>query len=179
MWLLWVFLLTLMFSFGVQSLTFFYYHVQGNQLIHKHKSVFHYLSGLLGDGVLLPLANVFAYLSLESLGQSLNNMAIWSLALLGGLVVTFIFHLGQQRSRSTNWTMPKVGLWNLLGVYHVIFMFAESTLLLYTLLSVVEVSPTQIWFSDFKYVLLMLGLFFGTFVYDYYHLLTNLDKNDG
>lgn len=169
--LLKVFLISCFFSFGVQTLAYFYYRSIKHPLIKSHKSVVEYWSGIVGDGVLVPGVNVFCFMTIYYLGNDLRNFNIWPYSLLGGLFITFIFHYYQQRWNLTNWTMPEVGRWNLLGIYHALFMFCESSFLVYTLLTVINglsVQGTNLLVeSPLKYSLIILGIFLITFLYDY------------
>jgi hypothetical protein len=166
-----VFLISCFFSFGVQTLAYFYYKSIKHPLVRAHKSVVHYWSGIIGDGVLVPGVNVFCLMTIYHLGQGLRDFGIWPYALAGGVFITFIFHYYQQRWNLTNWTMPEVGRWNLLGIYHALFMFCESTFLCYSLGAVITHGSnsgfTLIIGSPLKYSLIVLGIFLITFLYDY------------
>lgn len=166
-----IFLVSCFFSFGVQTLAYLYYRYINHQLIKAHKSVVGYWSGIVGDGVLVPGVNVFCVMTIYYLGSDLNNFNIWPYSLIGGIFITFVFHYYQERWKLTNWTMPSIGLWNLLGVYHAIFMFCESSFLVYTLLTIIgginSQGVTVLMESPLKYILLVLGLFLISFLYDY------------
>ena len=71
--------------------------------------------------------------------------------------------------------MPQVGKWNHLGLYHAIFMFLESSFLVFTLITYVQYLENNgsgvIYNSPIKYGFLMLFIFFVSFVHDYWHTL--------
>lgn len=166
-----VFIISCFFSFWVQTLTYYYYKWRKHPLITDHKSVIHYSSGVVGDGLLVPLINVFSVMTLRFIKVDLENLTAWAASIIGGLIITFIFHFGQQELQSTNWTMPKVGLWNLLGVYHALFMYTECVFLTFTLINIVgfgwENGLAQVLLSPLKYIVITLFLFAASFVYDY------------
>ena len=67
--------------------------------------------------------------------------------------------------------MPEVGKWNLLGIYHAVFMSFETSFLAFTLLTIIKVGlASGVGFlinSPVKYSFLVLGLFALTFLFDY------------
>lgn len=133
-WIISIFAITLFFSFGVQSFFYLWYKKYHPEFIKKQKYVFQYISGVVGDGLLVPLVNIFAVSTFDHIKTfSITGLIIF-LTFLGGFLVTYFFHYSQQRFNLTNWTMPKKGVWNLLGLYHAAFMFFESSFLIFTLL---------------------------------------------
>lgn len=169
-------LITFFFSFGVQVLWFCWYKYKDCEIIEKYKHVFNYLSGIAGDGLLVPLVNVFAFSSLQQAPTNFNFLAA---SFLGGILVTAFFHLIQLKLSLINWTMPEVGRWTNLGIYHALFMFAETSFLIFTLLNFIQNSlakPGTRSFSavntDFvvppiTYAVLALLIFLLTMIYDY------------
>src|SRR6478735_6082443 len=109
------YLVSVLFSFGVQYLVFLYYKSRKHPILDEHKHVAKYVSGIVGDGVLVPLTNVFIVLSLQMIPMQMSNSQLM-LSLVMGYVITFIFHFGQTHYRLTNWTMPQVNHWNGLGL---------------------------------------------------------------
>ncbi len=165
-----VYIVTLFFSFGVQFGFWLYWTLKDKLILKQHKSVVQYSSGIIGDGVLIPLANVFSFEFLVKFVPILNqtNMIV---SLVMGTIITFIFHFAQKHFHSTNWTMPQVNSWNTLGLYHAIFMYFESSLLVYSLLTIItnpQFNQTRGFVDSalFNYVAIMF-LFFLTFLYDY------------
>lgn len=170
-----IYLVTVFFSFGVQTGFYLYYRFVNDPIIKKYKTVFDYTSGVIGDGVLVPLVNVFGMLSMEYLHQGYGNYLVWVLSLIGGILITLIFHYGQQYYRLTNWSMPETGKWNTLGFYHSLFMFFESSLLCYMLFTHIMYSIQHgfdsLVYAPIRYAFLMLFFFFLTFTYDYWQSL--------
>ena len=169
------FLITLFFSFGVQFGFYLWYKKHHEKFLTENQHVLQYWSGILGDGVFVPFINVFAVLTLNQIDLiSLSSNIVIS-SFLGGFVITLMFHYGQEYFKLTNWTMPQVGKWNHLGLYHAIFMFLESSFLVFTLITYVQYLENNgsgvIYNSPIKYGFLMLFIFFVSFVHDYWHTL--------
>lgn len=164
-------LITCFFSFGVQAIFFLSFKLSGSKLIKKEKTVFNYLSGVIGDSTLIPLTNIFAIQTLIYTQTYLNNFPFWILAIIIGFAITFISHYYQQKSNLTTWTMPKAGEWNILGLYHAIFMFSETSFLAYVLISqisfILSYGINMTIYYPIKYAFLALSLFLLTFFYDY------------
>src|SRR3989344_3551440 len=170
--LVFVALTTCFFSFGVQTLFYFWYLLRRERIIDKYKTVFSYYSGFIGDAILIPATNIFAVDALRHLNYPFFDYLVWIVSLCIGLITSLIFHLGQKYYNLTNWTMPQRGKWTLLGVYHSLFMFGESTFLVFTLMSflkrlVLEGRETLAG-SPVQLGLFIMFLFFVTFVYDYW-----------
>lgn len=173
--LLKVFLVTFIFSFGVQTLFYIRYLAGDRKIIREHKVVFQYKSGIIGDALLIPATNVVAWLVLQGLSQWHTSFGFLLTSALGGLAITFVFHWGQQRFHLANWTMPTSGHWTLLGVYHAIFMCFEASFLCFVLFNYLGTlaanGKSAVSSSPIEYGLLILFLFFVTFVHDYWEPL--------
>lgn len=159
--------ITFVFSFGVQAAFYYYYKFTNNSLIKKHKAVMQYTSGVIGDGILMPLTNIFAVLALNSQKIVIEPYTLL-FSIIGGIITVFIFHYGQEYYNLKNWTMPDTGLWNLLGVYHAVFMFAESSFLCFVLINWVQKGFYSISSHAIYVGFLVMFVFFITFVYDYW-----------
>lgn len=166
---------TFFFSFGVQTIFYFWYLIRREQIIVKYKSVFSYYSGIIGDAILLPATNVFAVLALKHLNYPIFDFGVWLVALITGLFITLISHLGQKYYNLTNWTMPQKGKWTLLGIYHSLFMFSESVFLAFSLTSYLKRLALEgkdgLEGFPIKFGLILMLFFFLTFVYDYWQPL--------
>lgn len=162
------FLITLFFSLGVQTLFFIWFKLVDHKNL-EHQHVFDYMSGIIGDGILVPLLSVFAMKTILELRIHFD-LKLVILAFLAGVITTFIFHLGQSFFNLTNWTMTKKGNWNWLGLYHAIFMFFESSFLLYALFMFFKYTSrySDIFYSPLAIGLGILLLFSMTFIYDYW-----------
>lgn len=166
-----IFFITCFFSFGIQTLFYFWYFIRREPIIKKYKTVFNYFSGFIGDALLIPLANVFAYLSLKNAHFPVLDYVIWLFALIIGLTATLVMHFGQKHYNLTNWTMPQKGKWTILGIYHSLFMFVETVFLSFTLLSFLKAILIEGKSSDgvpIKFGLLIMFLFLLTFIFDYW-----------
>lgn len=161
-------LITFFFSFGVQALWFCWYKYKEDEIIEDYKHVFNYLSGIAGDGLLVPLVNVFAFSSLLQASINFNFLAV---SFLGGILVTAFFHQMQLKLSLINWTMTEVGRWTNLGIYHALFMFAETSFLIFTLLNFIQSSfsgpNTDFVVSPITYSVVILLIFLLTMIYDY------------
>jgi hypothetical protein len=118
-------------ALGVSGGTNVWMLVTGNPLIKKYRPTLTFRSAIFGDGLILPFVNVIMMKSLERWHPRLSARTA-ALPILGGTIISLIFHIGQARGGLVNWTMPKPWRWNLLGYYHFIYMSAQfSYMLLY------------------------------------------------
>ncbi|MFL5734781.1 MAG: hypothetical protein ACJ78Q_16615, partial [Chloroflexia bacterium] len=102
-----------------------------HDLIKKHRPTLTFRSAIFGDGIILPLVNVMMMKSFRRWRPHLSARTA-VLPILGGSLVSLMFHVGQGRGGLVNWTMPKPWHWNLLGYYHFVFMSTQfSYMLLY------------------------------------------------
>lgn len=167
-----IYLITVFFSFGIQAACYFFYKLTRHALVRDYKHVFNYSSGFIGDGILVPLTNVFAYKTLEFTQAWIEPNKYYIGALMIGITISFIFHFGQRYYNLINWTMTRQGHWNTLGFYHMMFMFAESTFLGYTLIMYIRYIKNHgiqsILDGPMKLAVYILILFFITFAYDYW-----------
>ena len=168
--LLAVALITCFFSFIVQFTVYLWYRKTDNPLVRDQKSVVEYLSGIIGDGLLMPLTNIFAFLTLLSTGFN-PSTKLFLMTALSGMFITWAFHYGQQRFKLTNWTMPEVGKWNNMGLYHALFMWSETTFLSLVLIEAgmkfISTGSVESFIWPFLGTLLVLAFFAATFFYDY------------
>lgn len=162
---------TFFFSFGIQMLFFIYWKIWDNKFITKYNHVFSYISGVVGDGLLVPLINIFAVMTLSNITANMFMIDLWVLSFVMGFIITLVFHWGQMHFDLKNWTMPKSGKWNLLGAYHSMFMFFESSFLSYGLISSLRYlmahGIASLMYSPIRFALIGFFLFFLTFVFDY------------
>jgi len=103
--------------FGYQWLFFVHYH--GGQ-----RTVFSYLSGVVGDGVMLPIANVGAFIVL----RQMSTYVAWRrvpLYIALGFITAFAAFLGQAVLEIVNWSMPRAYVWSSVGQFHFFVMWAE------------------------------------------------------
>ena len=106
-----------MLLFGYQWLFFTQYH--GGQ-----STVFSYLSGVVGDGVVLPVANIGAFIVL----RQMSGYIAWRrlpLYIALGFITTFAAFLCQAGLEIVNWSMPRAYVWSAVGQLHFVVMWAE------------------------------------------------------
>lgn len=172
--LIYIALATCFFSFGIQTLFYLWYLIRREPIIGRYKTVFSYYSGVVGDAILIPATNVFAFLTLEGVEFPLADYPSWLAAFVIGLTTTLLIHFVQKHLNLTNWTMPQKGKWTFLGIYHTLFMFVETIFLSFTLLTFVRQILTEGKSLGASYVrsgLFIMFLFLLTFVYDYWSSL--------
>ena len=131
-WLLFavVFVATAFFGFAVQALGNVYLNWSNDPLVHQYRATLSYTSAVVGDGILIPLVNVFmtSQLMLWRRRPSLAEVGMPFLA--GGLLMGAV-HLYQAVNDLRNWAMPKPFEWTPIGYYHAAFMWAEFSVVLF------------------------------------------------
>ncbi len=110
-----------LFLFGYQWAFSMSYH--GSQL-----TVFAYYSGIIGDGVLIPAANLGAYVLLRQLWPNLRWQRL-PLYVALGLMTAFAAFLAQAGLGVVNWSMPSPFHWSAVGRFHFVVMWAEISYL--------------------------------------------------
>jgi hypothetical protein len=122
--------------------------VAGNDLIKKHRPTLTFRSAWFGDGIILPIVNVLMIKALNRWGPRLGGSTLLA-PVVGGSIVSLMFHIGQGRGGLVNWTMPQPWRWNLLGYYHFVFMSTQFGFMLLYLTQLAgrwrkgEVTPEQ------------------------------------
>ncbi|MCS7001794.1 MAG: hypothetical protein NZ518_02995, partial [Dehalococcoidia bacterium] len=94
----------------------------------EHRGTLQFVSAWIGDGVLLPIMNVAGDDLLRRTGGAPTTAEGIGAVIVGGLVTT-VMHVIQGARGLVNWSMPRPWRWNLLGWYHVVFMWAQLALL--------------------------------------------------
>lgn len=131
-WLLFgiVFLVTSLLGFAVQAVGNAYLNWRGDPLVAEYRSTLSYTSAVVGDGILIPLVNVFmtSQLAIWRRRPALSEVA---LSVLGGAFVTGAVHVYQAVNDLRNWTMTAPFEWTSMGWYHATFMWAEISFVLF------------------------------------------------
>ncbi len=166
--------LTWLGAFGYQLAFYGYYRLIGDGFLH-YKTVFDYLSGLVGDGIILPILNVLVYLLLREMKVKLTWGKV-GIFLVAGLVTTVLVHYTQASNDMVNWAMPEPFFWSGVGRFHFFFMWFEFSLLFLTLIETIR-RTSEVYRSYRKGGLfalswLSIGLFLLTFVMDYTNVIT-------
>lgn len=131
-WLLFgiVFCATVFLGFVVQAAGNVYLRWRADPLVSEYKATLSYASAIVGDGILIPLVNVFMTSQLVEWRRR-PNLAEIVAALLASGIITLGAHLYQALNALLNWTMVKPFEWTALGYYHGAFMFAEISFVLF------------------------------------------------
>jgi hypothetical protein len=125
-----VFVATVFFGFLVQALGNVYLNWRGDPLVHEYRSTLSYTSAVVGDGILIPLVNVFitGQLALWRRRPAISELA---LSVLGAGLVTGSVHVYQAVNDLRNWAMPAPWEWTPIGYYHAAFMWTEISFVLF------------------------------------------------
>lgn len=143
-----IFAVTSTAAFGVNAATHLLTLWTGKSDSHSCKATLHYRSAVVGDSVLIPLANVLLDQQLQQwkrrrhvigldrscwVGRPPAGMvsATRMTCLAVALTLTLGLHAFQARARLTNWTMPVPWRWTPLGYYHAAFMATQMSFLAY------------------------------------------------
>lgn len=121
-------LATFFFGFGAAAILNTYLFMVRSPLVLNFRSSLNFVSSIFGDGIILPVVNMLA-VSFIIKNRELMNKLILSLGFIGGIIITSYFHLVQALNGLVNWAMPEPWHWNLLGVWHAIYMFLVASFL--------------------------------------------------
>jgi hypothetical protein len=138
---------------------------------HQH-TVFAYYSGVLGDGLLIPAANVAGFIVLRELAPLIPWKRLPLYAFLG-LVTAMAAYGVQARLDLVNWSMPTPFHWSEVGQFHFPVLWAELSYLYFVLATAVNSwsrlrGDPAAW-RAFCLGLLGLALFAATLARDYVH----------
>jgi hypothetical protein len=125
-----VFVATAFFGFAVQALGNVYLSWRDDPLVHQYRSTLSYTSAIVGDGILIPLVNVFITSQLVTWRRR-PHLSELALSVLGGGLITGGVHLYQAVNDLRNWAMPLPFQWTSIGYYHAAFMWTELACVLF------------------------------------------------
>ncbi len=128
---------TFFFGFGAGALLNVYLFWIQSPLVLELRSSLNYTSAIIGDGILLPIINMIVVAFLLTHKNLITKRLLYQ-ALLLGVLITMYFHISQAVNGLVNWAMPKPWQWNVLGVWHAIYMFLVCSLLSLFLLTIVK-----------------------------------------
>jgi len=130
---------TCFFGFGAGALLSTYLRLTHSPEFLHLRTTLSFRSAILGDGVILPILDMIAVSTLlANRAYSIKQLRI--IAVLVGVTITAYFHIQQAVDGLVNWAMPQPWHWNLLGLWHAVYMLTVATLLsLYFMLSIVIV----------------------------------------
>lgn len=125
-----VFAATLFFGFVTQAAGSLYLRWTADPIVASYRTTLSYTSALVGDSVILPLANVFMAAQLWEWRRHPRSTEVFA-ALVSGAALTLGVHLYQAANALLNWTMLAPYAWTPLGYVHAGFMFAEISFVLF------------------------------------------------
>ena len=125
-----VFGATLFFGFMVQAAGNVYLNWRADPIVSEYRATLSYTSAVIGDGLLIPLANVFITSQLVAWRRKPRVAEIGG-AILGAGLITVAVHLYQAVNALLNWTMTRPFEWTGLGYYHALFMWTEMSLVIF------------------------------------------------
>lgn len=119
---------TFFFGFWAGALLNLYLLAIDHPLVLEFRSSLSYKSAILGDGILLPIINMVAIAFILKHGEYIGRKLL-EFALVIGMGITVWFHVNQAMQGLVNWAMPSPWQWNILGLWHAIYMFSVISLL--------------------------------------------------
>ncbi|MCL5675844.1 MAG: hypothetical protein M1120_01825 [Patescibacteria group bacterium] len=115
-----------------------------------------YTTGVIGDGLIVPVINVFILNFLILSRVKLNKLVTIAVLVLS-LLTDFLAHFFQGLLNLTNWSMPRPFQWNFAGYWHMVSLFLQMTYL-YLFFYAVTVSHVRIR-KDIKLQACVVGVF--------------------
>lgn len=119
---------TFFFGFAIGALINLYLIFIESPLVTTFRAALSFKSTIFGDGIILPVINMVAAYFLTVYRKFLNKFIIIN-SLIFGIIITSIFHILQATLGFVNWSMPEPWKWNLLGIFHAMYMFTITTFL--------------------------------------------------
>ncbi len=138
-----IIVVSLILNWGVQ-LSYYLWRIRKNpEAFAGQKTLLHYYTGYIGDGIIAPLINILIFYVIVRLGQKegleglggieelIKRQPMGAIFVLT-LVLDVITHYYQGKTKMINWSMPKPFQWNFAGKWHMIsFSIQISYLLLF------------------------------------------------
>ena len=121
-------LATYFFAFLINALGSALLEARHDPLVVHYRDTLDFTSAIIGDGFLIPIANVLVVSQLLQWRRVPRRREIVG-ALAFGAALTLAVHAYQALNELVNWTMPRPYSWTLLGYTHALFMWAELSLL--------------------------------------------------
>ena len=94
--------------------------------VNEFRAALTYKSAIFGDGILLPVVNMVIASFFFNKAKLITRKTI-QLGLFFGALVTAYFHIAQAVGNVVNWAMPKPWEWNMLGLWHAIYMYTVAS----------------------------------------------------
>lgn len=121
-------LATYLLAFLVNALGSAFLEARQDPLVVRYRDTLDFTSAIVGDGFLIPIANVLVVSQLLQWRRVTRRREVVG-ALAFGAALTVAVHAYQALNALVNWTMPHPYSWTLLGYTHALFMWAELSLL--------------------------------------------------
>lgn len=158
---------TFFFGFGAGALLNLYLLAMKSPLVLHFRGSLTFISSIFGDGIILPIVNMLAISFLLENRKFVNKLTI-ILGLISGLLITIYFHVVQGIEKLVNWSMPTPWHWNLLGLWHAVYMFLVASLLsLYFIVSLKYIKRNEKINKEFVFIILGILIFFILLKFDY------------
>ena len=135
-------LATFFFGFGAGAILNYYLISINSPLVKTLRATLTYRSAIIGDGFILPIINmVIVSFLLKNKTTITKKILISSLVI--GFLITAAFHIDQALKNLVNWSMPTPWHWNLLGLWHAIYMLIVSSLISLFFLTAIKIRKSR------------------------------------
>ncbi len=111
-------------------------------LVDQFRATLSYGSAIIGDGFLLPVVNMIVAGFIARRRDDVTPSTV-RLAIAMGVAVTVYFHVSQAINGIVNWTMPTPWHWNVLGLWHALYMLAVTSWLSLFLVTVIKLTRRE------------------------------------
>ncbi len=119
---------TFFFGFGAGAILNLYLISVNSPLVANLRSSLSFKSSIYGDGILLPIVNMVMVAFLYKRKELVRKYTLTA-GFLGGFLITAYFHITQALQGLVNWTMPTPWHWNMLGLWHGLYMLSVTSLI--------------------------------------------------
>lgn len=130
---------TFFFGFGAGALFNFYLIMINSPVVLTLRTSLTFKSAIFGDGILLPAVNMTAAYFLIKNSKYLTKTLL-TYSLISGFAVTAYFHITQAVRGLVNWAMPTPWHWNLLGLWHALYMYSVASFLSYFYFAAIKIA---------------------------------------
>lgn len=126
-----IIIVSLINNWGVQLAYYFYRKRKDPKAFRGQKTLLHYYTGYIGDGIIAPLINILIYYFMVNIRYKPTVYElIWVFVL--AVLLDILTHFYQGKMKMTNWSMPRPFQWNFAGYWHMVsFPIQISYLLLF------------------------------------------------
>lgn len=121
-------IVTFLCGFLVNAAGSVFLELRRDPLVTSYRDTLQFTSAIVGDGVLVPLANALIVWQLVHWRRAVRAREVAAPVAFAALV-TLVVHLFQAVNGLVNWTMPLPFSWTILGYTHAFFMWVELSLL--------------------------------------------------